>query len=378
MDRNQINRNRSRNENSSKNIKILSWNVQSTNNSRGSKFNDKEFLNILCNSDIICLQEVRQESKIPGFRTKSTLRDGEKDGGVSILYKNELHRGINKVNKFKMDDLIIIKLNKTFFKLENDIFILNCYITPHNSSGKNKRNGKDMISSISDIINELNGLGEVILCGDFNSRISNNPCLIKHDDPCEHVPLPDDYIPDSYFQRNSQDRYKNDYNTEFTSLIMDNNLVILNGRTLGDLVGSYTCIRPTGCSVVDYFAVTHKLMNNVTFLEAQAFTPFSDHRPLALTLKTNFFYTFNKFKQLNEIYDSAPSRYIFNDTNLKHFTEIQNMDEIKVQMTEIREQISSLSTNFHDRNDIVNVNNAYIKYIQTVAQSSFKMTNNKH
>ena len=54
------------------------------------------------------------------------------------------------------------------------------------------------------------------------------------------------------------------------------------------------------------------------------------------------------------------------------------MDEIKVQMTEIREQISSLSTNFHDRNDIVNVNNAYIKYIQTVAQSSFKMTNNKH
>ena len=158
---------------------------------------------------------------------------------------------------------------------------------------------------------------------------------------------------------------------------MDNDLIILNGRTLGDLSGSFTCIRPTGCSVVDYFAVTHKIMSNINFLEAHAFTPFSDHRPITLTLKTNCSYSLKKFRKLNEIYDSAPCRFIFNDTNLKLFTDIQQTDEIKVQMKEIREQISSLLTDFRDRNDIVNVNSAYIKYIHTIAQSCFKMTNNK-
>ena len=34
---------------------------------------------------------------------------------------------------------------------------------------------------------------------------------------------------------------------------IDNQLYILNGRTLGDLIGQYTCHTPRGSSTVDFF-----------------------------------------------------------------------------------------------------------------------------
>ena len=56
--------------------------------------------------------------------------------------------------------------------LQNDIYIIHAYITPSNSSGKVKRDGKEMLLEISDIVNELKVTlkGRIILCGDFNAR----------------------------------------------------------------------------------------------------------------------------------------------------------------------------------------------------------------
>ena len=62
-------------------LKILSWNIQSSKNKLGSKFEDANLMKILYEQEILCLQEVRQSKKIPGFRTKSKLRNGEKMGG---------------------------------------------------------------------------------------------------------------------------------------------------------------------------------------------------------------------------------------------------------------------------------------------------------
>ena len=47
------------------NLRILSWNIQSSNNAEGYKFEDNDFIKIFNNQDIICLQEVRQGNKIP-------------------------------------------------------------------------------------------------------------------------------------------------------------------------------------------------------------------------------------------------------------------------------------------------------------------------
>ena len=92
-------------------------------------------MKILYEQDILCLQEVRQSKKIPGLRTKSKLRNGEKDGGVSTIFRNELRGGIEQVKCFDMEDVLIFKLKKTFFKFERDVFLINAYVAPHNSSG---------------------------------------------------------------------------------------------------------------------------------------------------------------------------------------------------------------------------------------------------
>ena len=193
------------------NFKILSWNVQSSKTNLSNKFHDSSFTNILLEHDILCLQEIRQAVKLPGYRSLCNLRPEEKHGGVGILYRNELLGGIDLVKTQKTNDLFICKLKKSFFKFTRDIFIVNAYITPINSSASKSYDGKELIHKIADLINDLQISGDIVLCGDFNSRISDEPGLIKHEHEkiSEHFPLPDDYILDKFMARCTQDKQSN-------------------------------------------------------------------------------------------------------------------------------------------------------------------------
>ena len=48
---------------------------------------------------------------------------------------------------------------------------------------------------------------------------------------------------------------------------------ILNGRTLGDLNGKYTCCTPNGASVVDYSIVSEGALDLVLYFKVTDFTP---------------------------------------------------------------------------------------------------------
>ena len=105
---------------------------------------------------------------------------------------------------------------------------------------------------MEEAINDLREEGEVILCGDFNARIGQKTGMVLYDSD-EFLPMPDDYIPDKNTPRFSQDTKTNTYGTHFLNIIMNNQLTILNGRTLGDMTGNFTSVQKQGCSVVDYF-----------------------------------------------------------------------------------------------------------------------------
>ena len=357
------------------NLKILSWNIQSSGKRDDSKFDDNDFLNLFKDKDIICLQEVRKENKVPGFRTRSGLREGENSGGVSIMFKNEIASGVKKVNKYCMADLLVFKLDKTFFKFESDIFIVNAYIPPFNTSRKSNLDGYEMLTKVSETVNELREKGEVILCGDFNARISNHPAQIKNDELNEHIPLPNDYIPDQFTPRQSKDSKNNPYCSDFLSLIMNNNLTILNGRTLGDLSGEFTSICPKGCSVIDYFALTQPLIANVNFLEILEFTIFSDHRPLLLTLKNDHL-TFSNRKPLDELYDTAPCRFIYDDAGKEKFIHAQENNEFNIKRDELKSRIDEIKLNPLPckRRAVKNINSQYVNYLRELAHSCFKTT----
>ena len=67
-------------------------------------------------------------------------------------------------------------------------------------------------------------------------------------------------------------------------ICIDNSVCILNGRSLGDLRGSFSCMSPQGSSVVDYFLRSHDIMKEIGMMAVQPFTQFSDHRHLFLKI----------------------------------------------------------------------------------------------
>ena len=67
-------------------------------------------------------------------------------------------------------------------------------------------------------------------------------------------------------------------------------LRILNGRTLGDLYGKFTCQKPTGASVVDYFIASEELLKDIIYFHVHPFLPiFSDcHSKISMSFKASF------------------------------------------------------------------------------------------
>ncbi len=154
-------------------LKFLSWNIQApTTTGEGNKFTIKEFNEVLLGNDFNCLQEIRTEVHLTGYRSHCLTRKDNKSGGVGILIKNELIEGVEIIQKESCTDYIICRLKKSFFKQEHDTFLINAYVIPYDSSkSANENNGKEVISQIEEVVNNLKEEGEVILCGDFNSRI---------------------------------------------------------------------------------------------------------------------------------------------------------------------------------------------------------------
>ena len=148
------------------------------------------------------------------------------------------------------------------------------------------------------------------MCGDFNARIGKECDFIKNERSGEDtfLPLPDDYIAQDLRDRNSKDSVTNSYKKPFLDLLINNKLHILNGRTLGDILGNFTCIKHNGASVVDYFVISQNSNKYISHMTVLPFTSYSDHKPLCLKLNLT---TRSKttYKQLHEAYKPAPRRY---------------------------------------------------------------------
>ena len=74
-------------------MKFLSWNIQAPSTTDGNKFGIKEFKYVITQHDFACLQEVREEVHLPGYKTECCIRKGSWSGGVAIMVKKELTEG---------------------------------------------------------------------------------------------------------------------------------------------------------------------------------------------------------------------------------------------------------------------------------------------
>ena len=366
-------------------IKILSWNIQSPSSVEGNKFEIDSFQKVINSHDFACLQEIRREVHMIGYRSICSIRGDNRSGGVGILIRNELVEGTELIKNESNSDYIICRLDKDFFNLSSDLYIVNVYIKPFNSSASTTdNNGLDTIKLIETTINDLREHGEVLLCGDFNSRIGDEPGMIKYDSN-EFIPLPDDYEPDEFIPRNSHDVTKNTYGTHFLNLVKTNQLIILNGRTLGDYQGHFTSIQKNGCSVIDYIAVTKNSRSLVNYFKILDFTEHSDHKPLSVELRCNNVFV-KKCSPLQEVYEPAPCRFIFNDDNKDNFFHTQTLTSSRTFINELQSQVDALNNmdslnidnsdnnNSSPVNEIQRINNRFSEHIREMATSCFKQT----
>ena len=243
-------------------IKILSWNIQSRDGLEGNKLADKQFTKTLNDHDIFCLQECRKEVKIPNYVCYNKLRPNHKGGGVCIGFARYLMGGIQKYDTKSRRDILAITLDSDFFGFRRNVILISCYIPPINSPGMKQTNG-DPFDDLLDLLEEVDNKYDVILCGDFNSRTQTTTDVSL----CDSIPGIENVDPTTEnntdselvtinLSRNNKDANKNSYTEGFFDMISQGNLFIVNGRTLGDIFGDYTCINYNGASTVDYFLLS--------------------------------------------------------------------------------------------------------------------------
>ena len=74
-----------------------------------------------------------------------------------------------------MDDIIWVKIDKSFLSLSSDLYIALCYVTPDDSSRQSmlETNVFDrLLDSVTFIENKTRNSCNLLVCGDFNSRTS--------------------------------------------------------------------------------------------------------------------------------------------------------------------------------------------------------------
>ncbi|CAG2197845.1 unnamed protein product [Mytilus edulis] len=132
-----------------------------------------------------------------------------------------------------------------------------------------------------------------LLVGDFNARTGSEDDFIFVPDSESHVVdieniqinavcNLDQY--DFSRKRNSRDKNKNRFGNQLIEFCKGNNFFIMNGRTLGDIDGKFTC---RNSSVVDYCLCSAELIQNFTDFKVHDFSSlYSDvHSPIEISLK---------------------------------------------------------------------------------------------
>ena len=374
-------------------LKLLSWNINHLRDKHeGMKTDIPEFRKLLTDHDIFCLQETKGTVNVSDFRCFNVNRKDSNSGGVCIGVRKSLLPGVRAVKGVDSSDMLTVKLNANFFNLDRDLNLVNVYDSPAHSSYKKRRQDESgetgsTIDLVTDNLTCIPVGEDIALVGDFNARTSllvdtlpsTNLTNGNHQNHPEAGLEPNTgtvQVPD----RCNKDTITNTNGKPFLQLVMASDLVILNGRTLGDIFGDYTCIQPRGASTVDYMCTSRSLYNQIGYFKVGDLTPYSDHKPLSAVIQLNSFKSYIPIA-LSANFTEAPKAYKWDRSNDEsgsnhRYAIAQEDPSVIANVSNLRMQEVSTAA------DIANLNSGTIKIITDLASSitttkSGKRTNKK-
>ena len=209
-----------------------------------------------------------------------------------MFVHNTILAGVKQVAT-QGSESVILKLDKQFFQLDNETYLVFVYCSPANSSYCS-RTGLDPFVDLEQKLANLETDSEKIILGDLNARTGDKLDYIEYEDNSD-LTLPGDYITDSVatFPRGNMDEGTNAYGDALISLCKNVPLRICNGRKLGDTQGQFTCYKWNGQSSVDYCLSTPNSYHDILFLKIGNLVPLlSDHCSLMIAIKCKFYQHF--------------------------------------------------------------------------------------
>ena len=224
------------------NFSISYWNIEGVHDKNvGCKI---PYINKHLKNDIEILSETWGECdhfgdvenyhviKIDSKKNKQTKR-GRSSGGLLIYFKHHLANFL-KVIKYS-ENHIWVEIDKRFFsKLGSNLLICIAYNPPVNSQYFNL----DLIEEMSADILDLPAVqtSPIVIIGDFNARTGD---ILDYDLNYQKENALS-FSSNPHVQRRNCDKTANGEGKKILNLCKSFDLMLLNGRTLGDFWGNFT------------------------------------------------------------------------------------------------------------------------------------------
>ncbi|UYV84141.1 hypothetical protein LAZ67_X001306 [Cordylochernes scorpioides] len=307
-------------------IKMLQWNINGFNRIT-SIFPLAEYLK---KYELFALNEtwitgvielLTDEYYIIQSPAMKTELKGRGSGGILIGIKKTFQHTVRKIETNPY--WISVLTHKFLDKTTESICLLFAYLPPNALQEQNLTN---LLRHIDYHMSEGN---EVLIAGDINIRIGNAGGF--------HNPLKLNSPLNKY--RNSKDLIFSKLSEKLISFTDSNSITIVNGRTKGDMHGSFTFISERGSSVLDYFMYTHGLTQIISDMWIEELS-YSDHLPIVLQINTGYEAIKSSYK-----YEILTRKFIWTKENvemLKHNLsdiEVGNETDINIETVNFTKQI---------------------------------------
>lgn len=261
-------------------------------------------------------------------------------GGITILVKGFLRPGLKLVKD--EEGFIWFRLLKSFFNIDNDIFVCATYIPPKNTTTRIK-NKTDYWENLTNSIINYNSKGNILITGDLNARTGTNTDTKYLNQLCpieQNIGIPID--------RNNCDNKINRYGKKLMEICDIFPLNIANGRVAGNRLGNFTCFNSGGASVVDYFIGDSTIISNMheMIVEPPIFN--SKHAPITTKLKVNL------PQKIKENLDKIAKSFKWDKSSGEVFRKILSASESLKTINDIKYKLMIGNEHTHDIDIAVN------------------------